>query len=232
MVTFVCVWVRGNVPYSAEYVLQLKRAVERHYPRVHRFVCLTDAHPHELPGVEVIKIKPVQGIAGWWSKIELFNKKHEICGRVVYLDLDVLIVNSLQPIVEYPAEFALVPHGGTFTGRGGLKVIPRYNSSVMVWDVSPRMHKLFDLWTINAPRRLWGDQDYIGEMFTGEETMPPEWFPRLSELTREAYHVCASGEEAHRQLLEEGAVVVLSKKPKNVDAADQFRWFHDLWRAV
>lgn len=227
MVTFACVWVQGNVPYSVDYVRYLRAAVARNYSPRHRFVCLTDRASH-LSDVDTVSVKPVPGIPGWWSKVELFNKKHELSGRVVYLDLDVLVVGGLQAIADYPAEFALVPHAGTFRGTNRLKVVPRYNSSVMAWDVSDRMHRLYDLWTPNVPRRLWGDQDYIGEMFTGEDTMPIEWFPRLSELS----HLNdASAEVATRCLREHGAIVVLSKKPKNDVAAQQLSWFNDLWRA-
>lgn len=229
MVTFACVWVRGNVPYTDTFVRALRAGVRRYYPHEHRFVCLTDT---TLEGIECIGIRANKNIPGWWSKIELFNRKHDLKGRVVYLDLDTLIVDDLTPIVEYDAPFALVPPGGTFQGRGKLKVVTRYNSSVMSFDVSDRLHRLYDLWHPEAAGRLWGDQDYIGQMLPNEATMPAEWFPRLSEVCDIARANGLDPETASGSNMSNimpDARVVLSKKPKNDVAARQMKWFREAW---
>lgn len=218
------------MPYSVEYVQRLREMVCRHYDGPHQFVCLTDRASDVAGFVDrAIPIRPMTGLAGWWSKIELFNPKHEIFGRVVSLDLDVLVVDDLKPIVEYEAEFALVPDGGTFKGKAHLKVVKKYNSSVMVWSVNDKMHRLHRLWTPDTARRLWGDQDYIGQMLPFEEVMPIAWFPRLSELHLPPE---AAGEDARTFFLDKGARVILSKKPKNLEAAATLNWFNDLWRAA
>lgn len=220
MITVACVWVKGNVPYSAEYVARLQSMVARHLSREHRFCCLTD-RPKQLPsGVEPIEIASPHPLAGWWSKVQLFNPALPLKGRVLYLDLDTLVVRDLAPIVDYPAPFALVPHEGNFKGMRGRAVVKRFNSSVMAWDVgSFGMAALHWTWTPAVAKRLHGDQDWIGEQCPGAAVMPQSWFPRLSSIG-EGGEVPAA------------ARVVLSKKPKNFEAAAQWPWFNALWRAA
>lgn len=232
MVTFVCVCVNANVPYGMEYVQKLYKMVKRHYAGPFRFVCFTDDLSKCL-GLEFRKIKPRVGLAGWWSKLEIFNPEHELTGRVVYLDLDVLVVGDLSDVAQYPAPLAFVPDGGNFQGRGNLRVVKKYNSSVITWDdrARPKLEKVYRAWSPKVAKRLWGDQDFLAEMLPHEETMPPEWFPRLSEwvsLIERDHHLYAV--DARRALSEiPKARVVLSKKPKNAEARDQWPWFKELW---
>lgn len=214
--TVACVWVRGNVPFTAEYVTRLRQMVRSRLNRQYRFVCLTD-RPEELPQVNTIKIDPLTGCAGWWNKIQLFSPANEFQGRVLYLDLDVLIPGSLDEIVDYPANFALVPHAGTFVGRKGLRVIKAYNSSVMVWNASERsLRQIFTMWRPHETKTLWGDQDWIAAILgTRERTMPLEWFPRLSEVKAPPWPSTAR--------------VILCKRPKNHEATRLHPWFDGEW---
>lgn len=215
MTNVLCVWVRGNVPYSAEYVTRLRSMVRRHLAKPHRFVCLTD-QPSLLSDVETRLVEPTVGIPGWWSKIELFNPRHELRGRSVYLDLDSLVVRALDEIVEYSSRLSLVPTAGNWRGRDGLQVVRRYNSSVMVWEESSETRALYEQWSPKVGERLWGDQDWIGEQLPDLDTMPLEWFPRLSELETQSQ-------------IPENARVVLCKKPKNHVAATEWPWFDRMW---
>jgi hypothetical protein len=134
VITVACVWVKGHVPFTPNYVTKLQGMVSRHTSESVRFVCLTD-RAYLLPkSVEKIAIALPRGLKGWWSKVELFNPSHGLTGRVLYLDLDTILVGDLDPIIHYPAPMALAPHAGTFNGKDGLQVVKRFNSSVMVWD--------------------------------------------------------------------------------------------------
>jgi hypothetical protein len=216
--TVVCVWVHGHVPFTSDYVIRLASMVSRHMDRPYRFVCLCDK-PYQLgrsQGIEKILIpKPEKGIFGWWSKMQLFNREHGLQGRILYLDLDTLVMQSLAPILDYPSKFALIPHGGTFRARGGLKVLDRFNSSVMVWD-SGVNYQLWDEWTPAITKLLWGDQDAISEQMPEADTMPLPWFPRISELRENR-----PGPEAK---------VVLMKKPKTAEAIKLYPWVAEAWK--
>lgn len=217
MITVACVWVQANVPYDVEYVERLAAMVRKHLKVPHRFVCLTD-RPWLLPdGMDRMPIASPHPLPGWWAKVELF-RPGRFTGRVLYLDLDTLVVDSLEPVVSWPAPFAVIPDGGSsFQPRNGRRVVKRFNSSVMVFDPDAGA-PVWQACTPAAMAHLWGDQDLIGEVLPDASTFPLAWFPRLSTLT---------GPE-----MPDGARVVLSKKPKNHIAAQQWPWFDALWRAA
>lgn len=210
--TVACVWVQGHVPFSARYVTRLRSMVARHLDRPHRFVCLTD-RTKALPEIETIGIPWTGALKGWWAKITLFTPG-KFTGRVLYLDLDTLIVDALDPIVDYPAPFALIPDAGTFQGKEGKAVVKRFNSSVMVWDAGVN-DDISTTYTHAIADRLWGDQDRIGELHPDAAQMPLAWFPRLSQ--------CPDGPPTD-------AKVILAKVPKNEIAAQRYPWFAERWQ--
>jgi hypothetical protein len=217
MTTVACVFVKGHVPFTSEYVRRLASMVRRWMDRPYRFVCLTDKTSLQPfgPTVEAIRIPWNGDLRGWWAKLHLFAPKTGLTGRVLYLDLDTLVVNSLAPILDYPAPFALVPHSGRFEGGGGLRVVKRFNSSVMVFNAGEQAH-LFERFTPDVPKDLWGDQCWIGEQSPNAATMPIEWFPRFSEILNGPVPAAAK--------------VVLMKTPKNVVAAGRYPWVAHAWR--
>ena len=108
-----CVYWKGKFRnrefvYTSEWVLRLQAMVRKWLPMEHTFVCLTNV---EIPGCNVIPLQ--HHWPGWWSKLELFRP--DLFGkedRVLYLDLDVVVVASLEPLVNYPARFAIVKRFG------------------------------------------------------------------------------------------------------------------------
>ena len=215
MITIACVWVQGHVPFSAQYVEKLHRMAWRWAKEPFEFVCLTDQPEKLSPTIRTIKIKLPKGMKGWWAKVELFNPAHELKGRILSLDLDTLIVAPLTPIINYPARFALAPDGApNFKGGGGLKVVKRFNSSVMLFTAGEQSD-IYTQFNKAVTKRLWGDQDWIGELYPKAVAMPKEWFPRISEGSPPEW--------------KKGTKVVLCKKPKNELAAKQWPWFKEMW---
>lgn len=218
--TVACVWVRGEFPYSVDYVLRLRSMVSRWIDRPFRFVCLTD-RPEQLPDrIEAVPIAKLPGFAPW-TKLELFNPARKFEGRVLYLDLDVAIVSSLAPIVDDPAPFAITADPASFHKRRacdafGRLIVRRFNSSVMTWDAGTQTD-LFTDWKPYETQRLSGDQDWIGERrFERARALPRAWFPRLSEL---------AGAPPPAE-----AKVVLIKRPKNHEAVELYPWLREAWQ--
>lgn len=215
-----CVLVRGHVNFTPEYVFKLRNMAKRCAPE-HEFVCLTD-QPENLPGIECVAISTPRDMYAWWAKLELFNKSHaklRDC-RILYLDLDVLLVDQVDAILECsPSLMAIVPDGApNFMGKDGLKVVKRFNSSVMCWRAGDYDY-LYDEWTPDVAKRLWGDQDWLGEKLELARLMPLEWFPRLSQITQ----------KGNVDRVMKHAKVVLCKRPKNTAAAKQWPWFRKAW---
>jgi hypothetical protein len=216
VLTVASVFVRGEYPYTPEYVDRLYRMVRRWIDRPFRAVCLTD-HPDVMPdGVEPLEVKKLAGFAPW-TKLELFNPARQWPGRMLYLDLDSIIVAPLGPLVDTPGDFIITADPTGKTGRDSFKraIVRRFNSSVMVWDGGTQT-ELYTDWTPAAVKRLSGDQDWTGERKPDALTWPRAWFPRVSEL-----------KDTPPQ---EPAKVVLCKVPKNHLAADQWPWVREAWQ--
>jgi hypothetical protein len=224
MLTVACVYVRGPYPYTADYVVRLERMVRRYLKRRFWFVCLTD-RPEELPTIDTIPIQSLAAVvpangAGYWAKVRLFDPTVGLThGRVLYLDLDTLVVSDLAPIVDFPAALALtsdafvVERAHLNQDRYSRTLVRRFNSSVMVWDGGTQ-DLLFRDWTPAVAARLSTDQDWIAEHAPHAIGMPLAWFPRISQV---------------QPPWPTEAKVVLVKKPKNHEAAEQWPWFEPLW---
>lgn len=198
-VTVACVYWKGKFrdrPYTAEWVRRLRNMVG-----AKRFVCLTNS---TVEGVETLPLK--RDWPGWWSKIELFDPEN-FTGRVLYLDLDTLIVGDLKEIAEFPQPIAFMPPSQASKGPA------RYQTSCMVWD-APHGREIFETFEPSVMRRFRGDQDWIGDIMDAE-TMPPGWFNKLSQ--------CKGGPTGEEK-------VVLSMPWKNREAANKFPWVAELWR--
>ena len=222
--TVACLFVRGEYPYTVEYVSRLRAMVERWIDRPFRFVCLTDQPDTMPPGVDPIAVERLPNCFAYWTKLELFNPIRRWPGRVLYLDLDTLIVSSLSPILDFLtpfAPFALTadppqPRQKTIDAYGRA-IFRRFNSSVMVWEGDSPAHLYLD-WKPAAAARLSGDQDWIGEQSADAVGMPRAWFPRLSEVQRPPF--------------DPDVKVILTKSPKNHVASARLPWFEPLWGAA
>lgn len=227
--TICCLLVRGEfVGYSPEYVRRLKVMVDRFCARHFRFCCLTD-QPEAMPaGVEPIPIRRFDGCHAYWSKLQLFDPRHAWTGRMLYIDLDSLIVAPLDPIIDFPAEFALtedafiVERAHLNVDRYGRRLVRRFNSSVMVWDGGTQTD-LFTKWTPADAERLSTDQDWCGEQAIDAQGMDLSWFPRLSRLAED---------EAFAQTgapMPPAATVLFCKKPKPHEAVVRWPWVDRVW---
>lgn len=216
-VTVACVFVQGEYAYTSEYVTRLRAMVRRWIDRPFRFVCLTDQAVRFSGDIETIPVQKLPGFAPW-TKLELFNPARAWTGRLLYLDLDSLIVAPLQPILDAPASFAITADppkpGQRLRDAYGRAIVRRFNSSVMVWDGGSST-ELYTDFRPELVHRLSGDQDWVGERLPEAHTLPRSWFPRISEAIRPPWPVDAK--------------VVLCKVPKNSILAREQPWFAPLW---
>jgi hypothetical protein len=160
--TVACV-LRSGGRYTPEWVLRLKRGLERHASGPHRFVCLADV---DVPGVEVLPHR--EGWPGWWSKIELF-RPGLLTGPTLYLDLDVVVTGDVAPLFRACDRFTMVHERGK---------ADYFNSSAMAW--SGDMGWVFEAFKADAARHMErfrrhpriGDQAFISDLLVGEGRAP------------------------------------------------------------
>jgi len=94
-------WGKWGGNFGVEYVRRLKHGVDRHLSLPHRFVCLSD---RKVGGIETIPL----GLE-WakWNLRKIYAYKPGLFkGRVLMLDLDVVIVGSIDDIASYAGKFA------------------------------------------------------------------------------------------------------------------------------
>lgn len=160
-ITFACVQAQNYYGRGAQYVNTLYDMVTRNLPGgvTFRFVCLTD----DASGLhEHIETLPLPAdLEGWYGKLYLFKRGLFPDGeRVIFLDLDTIILGKLDDIIRYKGEFATLtdfyfPH--------------RVGPAVMLWRAGGAASIIWDAWeTQGRPRNRMGDLWWINQLERGE----------------------------------------------------------------
>lgn len=147
--TIACVLKTGG-DFDERYVINLKRSLDRNLTHSFKFVCLTDLP--EIKEVETIRLS--NGHPGWWSKIELFRPGLVATERILYFDLDTLILKNIDDLLTLGGDFyGLRPWNRANREKGNCA------SGIMAWKNGTYdfLYGEFDADKIN---RL-GDQVYI-----------------------------------------------------------------------
>ena len=99
--------VNWGTKYGASFVNRLYAMVNRNITPPYTFTCFTDVragirdevHCEDLPPLSIDKLP--EGTLGIWGKSRLWNQRlGSLAGSVLFLDLDLIVVNSLDPFFE------------------------------------------------------------------------------------------------------------------------------------
>jgi hypothetical protein len=121
--------IKWGKKYGPEYVNKLHNMVRRHLHRPFRFVCLTDDTVGIDPAIEVMPIpmvgfdefdqrKPWTFGHGWLKLTSFADPLYDLQGRTLFLDLDIVIVDSLDPFFEQTGEFVVIKEWDKKDGTG------------------------------------------------------------------------------------------------------------------
>jgi hypothetical protein len=106
---------KWGTKYGPEYVNRLYAMVRRHLSGDFNFVCLTDDGQGIRREVQCLPIPPLDlDLApgqrdGAWKKLTTFTQDlHGLRGTALFLDVDVVIVGSLDAFFEQPGEFLII----------------------------------------------------------------------------------------------------------------------------
>lgn len=169
--TVICL--KWGTKYGPEYVNRLHNMVKRNLSNA-RFICFTE----DPVGIDTaVEIKPIPSnhpdITGWWLKLSLFQETlYDLAGPVLFLDLDVVIVNRLEPLFETRGNFCIIKDW-LYEKYSELKL----NSSVMRFNVGEHA-AIWDNFLLHHRRimqRMPGDQDWITERLARPTIWPENW---------------------------------------------------------
>lgn len=170
MVTFVCV--KWGTLYGPEYVNTLYDMVTRNLAEgtaEGEFICFTDDPSGLLPSIKTRSLPA--GLTGWWNKLALFAPDvFEKGERIIYLDLDTVIVGPIDDILKYQGEFAILQD---FYRPDG------WQSSFMSWQAGFG-HWIWERFNeLGRPDIEGGDQVFIEQMVPHAhiwQVLFPDWF--------------------------------------------------------
>lgn len=160
--------------YSSEYVNRLNNMVRRHTTGGVGFYCVTE-NPIGLDSdIKVIPLPYHSNLQGWWYKPFVFSKDFPVKGKLLFLDLDIVIIKNIDCFFDFnPNHFCIIRD---FT-RSMTPNWERYNSSVFRLD-SGTMPDVWDSLILDPSvvKRLHGDQDWIYEKVKSNfRFWPDEW---------------------------------------------------------
>lgn len=187
MITVACCHAGNYENRGVHYIETLRSMVARNLSEPYRFV-VVEGGPHE----------------GWWTKVRLFEPGR-FQGRVLYLDLDSVIVGPLDELAATKGIIGLRDWGWDRDV---------YGSGVMVWDAGEHA-EIFARYTDDVPVKFRGDQDWMTSL-GGWPTFPPGM-------------VCSYRYHASKAPPEGVAVVAFHGRPKPHELM-RGHWALEYWR--
>ena len=175
--------------FPANYVNRLYGMVERNLSLPFRFVCFTENNDDIRGEVEIQPLPeldlPANAPERGWRKLTVFKKSFGgLNGQTLFLDLDVVIVGSLDKFFTYPGEF-LIAHD---------KKNPRKiegNSSVFRFEIGqyPQILEYFEKNSELVKSEVRHEQAYLSREIHKLGKLgywPDEWVPSFK------YRCCPS----------------------------------------
>ncbi|HUO12679.1 MAG TPA: glycosyltransferase [Caulobacteraceae bacterium] len=177
--TILCM--KWGAKYGPDYVNRLYAMVARHLARPFRLVCLTDdaagvrreVVTAPLPAMPRLNQRKERG----WLKIGSFSPEvAPLLGEaVLFLDLDVVVMGSLDPLFDHPGAFPMIRDW-----YHPVRVVA--NSSVYRYRPAERV-AIFEDFARNTDAivgRIRNEQEYLSEYLLAQGELsfwPPAWCP-------------------------------------------------------
>jgi len=167
VVTIAAVSVGNYCGMGARYVNALFRGCARNLTIPFRFVCFTDDDRGLEPAIGVRSVPP--RLDGWYNKLALFRPDaFEVGERVLYIDLDTIVLGNIDDIARYDGPFAML-------ANAYVPGVP-CQSGIMAWEAG-RHANIWDEWSASGfPTVPGGDQEWIQHRVSGAVTLQ-SFFP-------------------------------------------------------
>lgn len=225
MLTVVCfLWsdqdraAQRGYAFGEHHVATLRSMLSRHLSLPHELVCVTDRTL--ALDVRTVPLDPTLAIAGTtYAKLQLFRPDAAVVlgERLLYVDLDVVIVDDLTPIVDRREDVVLWRNPHEDAPRG-----TRWQTSMILMTAGarPEVWTWFDPeMTPGAMGRRWGGHDQA-------------WISQV--LSEEARWTEADGVVVAARQLQPGARIVFfpgRQDPSQAKTQARCPWIAEHWRA-
>lgn len=168
MINVVCF--KWGTEFGPEYVNKLYNSVLRNTTLDIRFICYTE----DPSGVECETREFLEPLPHWWYIIGLFNKEHGFKHKVVYMDLDTIILGNIDHILSINLPFITLRD---YYRPGGLQTAyiawePKWGE--FIWD---RLSSMYSITQYSSLRQFTGGTNRFLEESVG---LGPE-IPRLQD---------------------------------------------------
>lgn len=185
---------KWGAAFEPDYVNILYRACRNHTTGPLRFVCLTDDGKGLHPDIDTFPI-PEIGLTqdqwytrGIWPKLAMFQ--NELCGlsdRALFIDLDMMVVGSLDPFFEPKSRLITLDVGVGW--RPGGTATPEVGTGVFAFDIGDQ-RQILDSFIAHRDQVIsdfFNEQDYVGDK--GEELSfwPKEKVISFKRFLRKGY---------------------------------------------
>ena len=171
------VCLKFGTKYPSEDVNKLYKSCKRNITLPFNFYCFTE---HPIGVDKQIKIIPLThslNLQGWWHKLYLFEAVKNLTGRIIYIDLDTLILKNINKLLLRDEKFIVLRD--FYTGQPGRS--DRWGtgekavgSGFMMWNAGELTH-IWDNFVNSNPEKIvrrihpHGDQKWIQEQTYHEE---------------------------------------------------------------
>lgn len=164
--------IHGN-KYDWRYVDHLYRMLARSTTRNIKLHVWTEAKRSVPEPYIKHELTEWVGVSGprksWWYKMQMFDPRYGITGPMLFFDLDIVVVASIDWILDLPLDRFWGVKDFRYLWRADRHEI---NSSIMYWDQS-RYHWIWEGWTRQdraaTIKKFAGDQDYLNSVIPRDQ---------------------------------------------------------------
>lgn len=168
---------KWGTKYPADYVNRLYSMVSRNIHRPFRFVCLTDDSAGLAENIESFPLPEISvelgGPERGWNKLGVFSEElYDLKGKVLCLDLDLIITGSLDDLFDYS--------GGVMIIKDWIKKDGTGNSSVYRFEVGahPEILSIFEASFEKIKSTYRNEQEYLSAILMQKDALdywPDNW---------------------------------------------------------
>ena len=227
MVNVVCL--KWGAKFGPHYVNRLRSMVSRHLARAHRFVCFTDDPIGLNAGIEALPL-PAMRLPGGkdhgWRKLSTFRAPlGDLVGPVLFLDLDVVIVDSIEAFFDHPGEFCIIKDWAQPWRRTGNSSVYRFEA-----NAHPEILEGFVRDVERARREVRNEQEYLTREMLRKGILT--YWPRTwcASYRYDCAPIFPASLFASPRRPGEAKIVVFHGVPKPEQAIERAAWIGEHWR--